>query len=97
MVNRIEKGITRVNVHEVNRGEVGELLFSGVFMGFGTINLGINGTKQGVMVMSDVDDKFMSITLHAIDACLFIKENICREDNCNREAEEDNTKCYHHN
>lgn len=46
----------------------GDFLFTGVFVGFGTISLGLNGQKQGIMVLSKVDDMGAKVTIHDLNS-----------------------------
>jgi len=61
-------GVTKV---EVMDGD--ELLYQGIFCGFGIIGLGINGTEQGVIVMADFDEGKMECGLVKMENVIFIK------------------------
>lgn len=66
-------GKTQVDVYEYDRstGNIGDFLYSGTFMGFGTIGLGINGVKQGAIVLAQVDDDYAQCNVVDLRQVLF--------------------------
>ena len=73
---KLIKNETNIKVHEYNHktSSLGDYLYTGTFVGFGLIGLGINGSKQGILVCAECGDNIGQIRVVSLEACFVDNE-----------------------